>query len=253
MNKRIALTILLLFTTTLYAKAQSPEALQFFDEGNISFREGRYSDAVAAYDSTLATGYESAALHYNLGTAYYRLDQLGMAVLHLEKAATLNPDIPELQHSLTLVRSLRADQFSRVPDPFWKPVFDRLIRFASPAAYFFSGFAFYLVTLALVGLILAGRPRSNWLRRTILGCATAGTFLLATAFALSIHSQSEIRYVLVGDVADVLVNPDELSDRQTRIHEGAVFEYLGETDGWLHIKLPNGVDGWVVNENAIRI
>lgn len=253
MRNVIYLAAVLMMCLICPVSAQPSDALQMFDEGNLKFREGLYTEAVTAYEAALETGFESAALHYNLGTAFYRLDQLGMAVVHLEKANEINPEIPELEHSLTLVRSLRADQFSRVPDPFWKPVMQRLERVASPSRYFFVGFIFYLIALIFVALFVTGRVRNNWIRRLYFTTGAIGTLLIITAFAVSIHVGSEVRYVLVGDEADVLENPDELASRETRIHEGTVFEYLGETDGWLHIELPNGVEGWVVNENVIRI
>ncbi len=233
--------------------AQSPEALLAFDKGNSSFREGKYSEAVDSYQSVLELGYESAALHYNLGTAYYRLDELGMAVLHFEKAQHLDPDIPELRHSLTLVRSRTVDQFSRVPDPFWKPAFERLLRIASPTRYFQIGFGFYLATALLIGLLIARFISGNWARRCLLLAAVVGSILLLLAFSLSVYSAGDVRYVLVGDNADVLTEPDELASQEVRIHEGVVFEYLGEVDNWLHIKLPNGVTGWVPNKDVVRI
>ncbi len=53
--------------------------------------------------------------HYNLGTIYYRLNRLGLALGHLEKAQKLNPSDPDIQCNLTRVkialsRSLHAEE-----------------------------------------------------------------------------------------------------------------------------------------------
>ena len=232
---------------------QTSSVLQKFDQANVLYHDGRYKNAAELYQAAIDEGYESAAVHYNLGNSYYRLDKLGYAILHYERALALTPESPEIQHSITLARSQTLDQFSRVPDPFWKPVMSRLSRFARPGTYFWAGFILYLMSTTLLGLRIARRLTSDWSRRFSSILAGIGALLIALAFVISIYNASFVRYIFVGTDSAVLTEPDELADVETRIHEGLVFDYLGEEDGWVSIRLPNGATGWIANEDLVRI
>ncbi|HEU5208756.1 MAG TPA: VWA domain-containing protein [Longimicrobiales bacterium] len=56
------------------------------ERGNRMYREGRYEEAVAAYQQALADGESSPELHYNLGTAFLALRRYAEAERHLQLA-----------------------------------------------------------------------------------------------------------------------------------------------------------------------
>ncbi len=56
------------------------------ERGNRLYREGRFEEAVAAYQAALADGGASAELHYNLGTALLALKRYAEAERHLQLA-----------------------------------------------------------------------------------------------------------------------------------------------------------------------
>ena len=62
---------------TSNAVAQLSEAARAFDAGNQHYAEGAYQKALATYERALENGYTGGALYYNMGNAYYRLDELG--------------------------------------------------------------------------------------------------------------------------------------------------------------------------------
>ena len=78
---RAAALLLIAWST---APLQAQEA--FFDEGNRLYREGDYAGAVESYERIRESGFESGALHYNLGNAWFRLGEIGPAILHYERA-----------------------------------------------------------------------------------------------------------------------------------------------------------------------
>ena len=56
------------------------------ERGNRHFREGRYREAVEAYQAALADGEDGPVLRYNLGTALLRLGRYAEAEEHLQAA-----------------------------------------------------------------------------------------------------------------------------------------------------------------------
>ncbi len=67
----------------------SPE--QWFQEGNRYSSQGRFEEAVTAYEKSIAGNPLSPVAHYNLGIAYKNLNQLDNAATSLEKSVELEP------------------------------------------------------------------------------------------------------------------------------------------------------------------
>lgn len=64
------------------------------ERGNRLYRQGRYAEAIEAYQSALEGGNDSPILHYNLGTALLQTGQYGEAEEHLRRALAAE----ELEH-----------------------------------------------------------------------------------------------------------------------------------------------------------
>ena len=72
MHRNLPLLISVLFVfcaPALQSSAQIAPSVQAFDQGNELYREGKYQEAVDAYQKAIDGGYASGALYYNLGNA----------------------------------------------------------------------------------------------------------------------------------------------------------------------------------------
>ncbi|MHB1170240.1 MAG: VWA domain-containing protein [Longimicrobiales bacterium] len=78
-RSRAAAAVLLLLTTSGFGIGD-------VERGNRMYREGRYQEAVAAYEAAIADGESTPELHYNLGTALLALRRYAEAERHLELA-----------------------------------------------------------------------------------------------------------------------------------------------------------------------
>lgn len=79
----VGLLALLLLPIT--APAQSPSEL--VEKGNAAFKEGKYDDALAAYDKAAAADPSEARIDFNRGAAFYRKGEMDKARDAWEKAA----------------------------------------------------------------------------------------------------------------------------------------------------------------------
>jgi tetratricopeptide (TPR) repeat protein len=84
-----AAAVLVIFATTGFGIGD-------LERGNRLYREGRYAEAVEAYQAALAAGKTSPELHYNLGTALLRLGRYDDAQQQLGQA--LSGVDPELRN-----------------------------------------------------------------------------------------------------------------------------------------------------------
>ena len=234
----------LLFPCALSAQTQDiPEAVRHFDEGNRLFREGAHRDAVTSYRNALEAGYASGALYYNMGNAYFRLDEIGQAIRFYEKARRYMPESEELAHNLAIARDRTTDSFSRLPAPFWRPAWNRLVRTLSPVGIFLLGLLGYGIASAALAMRIR-RTRSPWLRRAVLAGGVLAAFFVTFGFAASWEETHTVQAVMLADATDLTDRPDG-SPTDLTVHEGAVVEVVTVRAAWSEVRLPNGVQGWV--------
>jgi tetratricopeptide (TPR) repeat protein len=96
-----------------------------FEAANRLYEQGRFSEAVAAYETLTAAGRTSAAVHYNLANAHFRNGQLGPAVAQYRQALALAPRDPDIQANLRFARQQVAGSASVAP-PAWLRALQRL-------------------------------------------------------------------------------------------------------------------------------
>jgi len=118
-----------------------------FDKGNQSYQKENYQEAIANYESVLASGKQSAELYFNLGNCYYKLHKIAPSIYNYEKALQLNPNDEEIKTNLDFARKMTIDDIKIVP----KVGFHKLIEdFTS--SYNYNTWAWIAIVFAFVFL-----------------------------------------------------------------------------------------------------
>ncbi len=242
------LLLLVLATSTSLAYGQSTETLRSFDAGNRFYQDGDYAAALDAYLAAEDAGHTSAALYYNLGNAYFRLDQLGQAIRHYERARRLLPDDRTLAHNLEVAQARAVDQFSQVPTPFWVRWWRGVVAVIGIGGFFAIGLVAYLLAAALLGYRLWTGVRNDWLRRGVAVASLFGLLFLAAAFGASVDRTMNRQAVLLDDVTTLRTQPLPDAEPLQPLHEGVILDLLRTQDHWVEVRLPNGVTGWLQYE-----
>jgi tetratricopeptide (TPR) repeat protein len=267
-----------LMTATIATAAApaSPASLrERFEQGNRWYESGDYEQAIKAYEEILAQGGVAPDLYYNLGNAYFQAGELGRAVLNYERALRLSPRAADTRANLNLVSSLLRDkQFVGKPG-LVRRIVAWPYRNSSLGETLLVSSALYLaLVLVVIGFVfresafvsriyekvsLASPGRLLGLDKARdFGFAVAVLFLLLAAFTTSaIVKGQEVRArraaVVVRAEVEVYAAPSEGSTLQFKIHEGTHVT-LGETrPGWVQIRLPGDLTGWIGSEAAERI
>ncbi len=217
-----------------------------FQTGNSLYQAGDYEGALDAYLGLYEDGLESGELHYNIGNAYFRLGELGRAILFFERARIGLPRDDNVRSNLELARSLTADQITPLPG-FWVP---RVVNWAVQLVP--RGWLIAILALSYLGLasfllyrLLAGRP-PNWTRHAAVAAATltfvVGTNLLIREFGVG---RAERGVILQTEATVQSAPSDDPSLQLFTIHEGAVVRIDRRSSDWLEIVLEDGKVGWV--------
>lgn len=227
---------------------QSPE--ERFYAANQAYREARFAEAAQGYEALIHDGWRSGDLYFNLGNAYLKLDQLGRAILHYERARDLIPRDPDLVHNLEFARDRLVDPPSESKGSL-QAVFFWLSTF-SPGEVFW-GFA--VINALFWGIVLLRFWVSReWIYYLLM---TLGVLWLVVglSFALKWHAAStDRRAVVLVSEADVLAGPAEGDTALFRLYEGAILETERCEGDWVLVHLPDKKRGWIPMEQieAIR-
>ena len=115
---------LLIISFIVFSAGFSPAQVSRFQglvqEANQYYADGKYNEAIAAYEEVLAGNYESAALYFNLGNAYFKVNNIPSAIWNYEKALKLDPTDEDIRFNLDLANSRMIDKIEPFPEFFLK-------------------------------------------------------------------------------------------------------------------------------------
>jgi tetratricopeptide (TPR) repeat protein len=219
--------------------------------GNDAYFKGDYPAAVAAYEQIDHQGVVSGDLYYNLGVAYFRQGNLGRAVWSFERAVTLEPDDEDARFNLSQARKL-ADRRVRdniegaERDALWI----RAVSFLTPGAQTWLFLVLYLACFALLFLWRRARDAS----RAALGAGAALVGVAAALAGLLLAGRVVLDRLPFGVVLPDTVAVREGADPNYRtsfsVHAGLRVRLLERDQDWLRIRLANGLEGWVRDQDV---
>ena len=243
--RRYLLMIFLFGLLPVELHAQSVD--ETFARANELFRDGKFSDAARAYESILAQGLGSAEIYYNLGNSYYRVGELGKAILNYERAAVLAPGDADIEHNLDLANLRTLDRLERVPEIFfigWLRALAALVPFTVLRALLVLCWILAFLSLAVMN-IAAGRRIGTWMRWTVLGSLVLllvlGGLVLVQVLEQSGHDDA----IVSAKVVTAKASPDEASTDAFVIHEGLKVRLGDQVGDWVKITLSDGKVGWI--------
>lgn len=223
------------------------EAKQIFVESNDAYHRGAFPKAIEGYQKLLQHGHGGSDVLYNLGSAHLAAQQLGPAVLYLERARALEPR-DDVESNLAAAKAKQLDEVLGAQSQL--PFVQRLARATDEKL---SAIALIACSwLAVAAFVLAWRLLRF---RSLLGLV--GTVLLlcaAVAFALE-WSHVWVKHELVEGVVQphtlaVHAAPSPGSPVPFEVHEGLVVRLLESSGDWVRIRLGNGVEGWAAKEGV---
>ena len=244
----IALVLAALAMTATAAPPPVHGQGELFEQGNQLYQQEDFEGAVEAYQAVLSAGWESAALHYNLGNAYFKTGELGRAILEWERALVLEPGEPDATANLELARSLTADAVEPLPR-FW--LFDVVVWWVSLLP---RGLLLGLVALAWVALaagwslrVLArGEAAARWGGRVAIASAVVVLVLGTNLFVRELGLGRAERAVILAERVPVRSAPSDQDDLTLfEIHEGTRVRIDQRAGDWAEIVLDDGKVGGV--------
>jgi tetratricopeptide (TPR) repeat protein len=226
-----------------------PSAQEDFFEANRAYKNDQFQEAADGYRKLIENGIENGHIYYNLGNAYYRLGDLGKAILFFERARLLIPRDDDLIFNLSHARNQAVDAVGDVQTFSLADflgldsvnLYEAFLVFAIINLFFFfilgtrlykkTEWSFYL-SIFLVIVIGIG------------GCALALKWYKVT---------TDNRAVVLSDEVEVRAGPDSGDTTLFKIHEGTIVHHERSEGEWVLLHLSKDKRGWVSSKQLERI
>ncbi len=195
-------------------------------------------------------GTRNGRLYYNIGNIYFRLGDLGRAILYYKRAALYTPNDANLKQNLDYARSRRID---RIEEKEMEKIFKTLffLHYDLPSRWrlviFTVSFALVWISAALLLFVSRGSIRAVLVSATIV-CA----LFLASLVVESVARVRRPEGVITAE--EIIARKGDAETYQPSftepLHSGTEFNLLEARSDWLYVELKSGARCWIPSSSA---
>lgn len=231
--------------------AQSSDSIIL--QGNTAYTKSQWNDALELYHQVIARGEEGAALYYNTGNCYFKMQKLPEAILYFEKALRLAPYDEDIHHNLSIANNLITDKIDPLPVLFYQRWWNTVLnRFTSDQWGITAVILFGIFWIFIAGYKFLHAPahrKASFIIAIPLLIISLITFRMAYLRFNEAKNMTEA--IIFSPALTVKSSPDSESKDLFVIHEGTKIKITDKLGAWRKIKIANGSVGWV-NQNTFK-
>lgn len=242
--KRDIFAILIAFFSLLTQAASLSETKTLADSAYV---QGNYEKAVKLYGK-LAEQTPTADVCYNLGCAYYRIDDIAHSVLWFERALKLDPSNKDVLFNLELARTKTIDKIVPQHEFILFTYFRSMTNWFSLRTWTIVGLLSFVLMLA--SLLLFWGAGSIFMRKVAFSSAV---FLLLVSILSNVCALQQKNFkqvhtsgIITTPAVTVKSTPAENGNDLFVLHEGSKVEILDSSlKEWCEVTIADGKQGWI--------
>ncbi len=227
-------------------------ANKVLERGHYAFERGETREAMNMYVKVAQSGYGTASVWSNAGTAAYRTGEIGPAVLYYSRALRIDPGYERARSSLAFVSPATNDAGTG----FFSQVVDTIFRNTTPAVWIIGAEIFFLLACLSLArtLAIADRDRrGHWIASLawalVLCIACVGIGVMNQHFRAGGN-----KAVVLSEKTITRSEPRSDSTAQLELPAGTIVEMTEEPiRGFVRFKLADGRSGYIQTDQIERI
>ena len=253
---------LIIFLTLMFIAATSlASGIDYIEQGNKAYEQKQYKKATEMYERALRDG-ESSLLRYNLGNAYYRLNDRARAVLNYERALKLDPGNGDARFNLKFV-----NEKSKINETSGSNYFTNLL---SGWVGHLSSNTWAMISLSLFVLMLAAivcyriadsvaLQKTGFFGAIVLGILAL--LALASSYYMYHHTTKTIYAIVMTDKAPANKSPRDGEKEEFKLPSGTKVEIVDSISNdknsngamWYMIETTTNKTGWMKKADLEKI
>ena len=237
--KRILISLILISNAVIYLYADNTDISFRFETANKYYQNGDYEDAIGEYETLLLDGFINPYVYYNLSVAYYRNNEIGRAVLNLERALKLMPRNKNSQKNKELLSELVQEPPKNIAEKF---LYEIVKPFSLNEIISITLISF-IILLLIISLYLF--KLKNKLIPFLVLVIILNIFSFSLLY-LKFYDEVVLNKYIAIRPLPVRNKPSKDDDISFEINEGRQIIVLSEIGRWVNVKLSaDGLTGWV--------
>jgi len=229
----------------------SPE--EYLQKGVFEYQNNNFSQALDFFLLAENIGVSNPDLYYNIGNAYYMLNNKPLAIVYYKRALQQNSSHKAAQKNLEYVLALTTDSQTEEDEGLLTTVMMR-------GFYFFSINALLVIILGLFAVFIA-IIHVQWrfvnLDATVLRfvnfCVLFVLLFFMGVVGARLFLVNNNEGVITEQTVYVYSGPSESFTRLFTIHEGTVLKIKTEEGDWTQMTTMNGFSGWIENSTFVKV
>jgi tetratricopeptide (TPR) repeat protein len=234
-----------MFLFSLAAMADDNELL--IAEANKSYSEDNFEQAIELYEKVIENGVESVGVYYNLGNAYFKLNDMPSAILYYEKARKLDPNDEDILVNLEIANSRIVDKIENVPDIFYQRWWNNLLYAFTVDQWAIISLVFF--SLIFVMLLFFLLTSVYWIKKTAFWMGIIFITISGASWLLANQKYNTFtedhQAIIFTPTITVKSSPSETGIDLFVIHEGTKVQITDHIGEWYEVKIANGSVGWI--------
>ena len=233
-------------STVVYTKAMADSA----------YAEADYTTAAHIYEQLIAQNGESTAIYYNLGGAYYKMDEIARSILNYERALLLDPSNDDIKFNLELARAKAVDKNAVVTEFFFVRWFRDFSAIMPADSWSKVAILCFIILISCLTLFIFSKKRKT--KKIIfifallsLLCTVLANVIASNQTAKLMHRESAI---IMEPSVTVRSTPSVNGTELFILHEGKKVTIKDDSmKAWKEIEIEDGNIGWLPAESIERI
>jgi tetratricopeptide (TPR) repeat protein len=222
-----------------------------FNRATESYNNGDYEKAIANYSEILENGQHSAALYFNLGNAYYKLNQIAPSIYNYEKALLLAPSDKEIKNNLAYARNMTLDAIEVLPETGLLKIYKSITGIMTFDQWSYTAVVFMILFVLLYIAFYYFNYATKKRIAFIASIASLFISILAVVFAFIQRNDFEADQpaIVFDNEVQIKAEPNKRSEAIFVLHEGTKVNVQDELNEWKKIRLVDGKTGWLTSES----
>lgn len=235
------------------------------EKGDSAYNKKEYHEALRYYSAALNDDGVSSNLYYNMGNTYYRLNDIGHAIVNYERALAYDPSNKDARANLEFVRGKLANA-PEDDSSFLSNVHHNIIAFFTPDTWAVIALVIFIVCMSATALYMF----TSDVRLRKVGFF-GGIILLGVFFYALIVAYSSADAANCHDTAIVIspstnlrstpASSNSKTDKVVPVPEGTRLEIIDSlatpddpnTRIWYEVKVNNSTRAWAAGADVERI
>jgi tetratricopeptide (TPR) repeat protein len=188
---------------------------------------------------------------FNLGNTYYRLGELGKAIVYYRKAQKFRPRDIEIENNLSIVKKALIDRVKQKEETVLRKLVSFIFNFSLNEYIVVGMVVWIMLNVLLVLLYIKNRGE---IFRNVFWVVLMIAVFYSILLILKVRQEFLIiKGVVITKKVDIKSGPSKSMQSLFFVHEGTEFILIKKVNSWAKIKLANGFIGWMNDQDYLQI